>query len=433
MTEYIKILNSKSAGEKVISLGKQHENGATEIVFDISEWEKEYGGDGFMSLYVKRNGDSSAYPVLLETDGSLAHWTVSATDTEASGEGSAELDYRIGETVVRSATFKTVVFQSVSEPSCDPPDAYETWVDTLVSLGDDTREYAVDALAAQIGAETAEEGAESAKTAAEAAQLGAESAEADAESAKTAAEAAKTGAENAKSAAETAKNGAVNARTAAERARTGAEAARDGAETAESGALRARSLAETAQSRAETAKAGAESAKTAASNYAAHYPYIGTTNRHWYVWSENDGGFVDTGIVAEGQDGSDADVTAQNIAAALGYTPADETDVAAIAADYLKSDDLDGYVKNTDYASSSQAGVVKTNAAYGLAMASSGELYAATKTLSQYSSGSDSLIIGKGTLENVLDGKNLNGVLDETWTFTLDDDTTVTKTVKVGT
>lgn len=63
---------------------------------------------------------------------------------------------------------------------------------------------------------------------------------------------------------------------------------------------------------------------------------------------------------------------------------------------------LTDYVKNTDYATTSNAGIVKMASAYGTNAYSDGSLSATTKTYQQYSSGSNGLFIGKGTLENVL-------------------------------
>ena len=69
--------------------------------------------------------------------------------------------------------------------------------------------------------------------------------------------------------------------------------------------------------------------------------------------------------------------------------------------------DLTDYVKNTDYASTSKAGVIKTQPSYGTSITNDGYLYSATRTYAQYTSGNDATFIGKGTLENVITGKGL--------------------------
>ena len=69
-----------------------------------------------------------------------------------------------------------------------------------------------------------------------------------------------------------------------------------------------------------------------------------------------------------------------------------------------------GLVSNTDYASSSIGGTIRTSNASGLGI-SNGNLYAVTKTYNTYNSASDNMFIGKGTLENIITGK---GLVDQT-------------------
>lgn len=64
-------------------------------------------------------------------------------------------------------------------------------------------------------------------------------------------------------------------------------------------------------------------------------------------------------------------------------------------------------ITNTDYADSDTGGVIKAGASYGTAMASSGHLIASVKTYEDYSSAGNYMLIGKGTLENVITGKGL--------------------------
>lgn len=68
----------------------------------------------------------------------------------------------------------------------------------------------------------------------------------------------------------------------------------------------------------------------------------------------------------------------------------------------LDQSDLNDYVKNTDYASSSKGGVIKTGSLININ--SNGIPYGTVQTFSQYSVGADANFISKGTLENVLRG-----------------------------
>ncbi len=69
------------------------------------------------------------------------------------------------------------------------------------------------------------------------------------------------------------------------------------------------------------------------------------------------------------------------------------------------SNDL-GFITNTDYAGTSTGGVIKVGT-YESAVNSSGVLYANALTYADYGTASDNIFISKGTLENVITGKNL--------------------------
>lgn len=87
-------------------------------------------------------------------------------------------------------------------------------------------------------------------------------------------------------------------------------------------------------------------------------------------------------------------------------------------------DKLKDYIKNTDWASSSKGGVIKTDYYYGTD-SYNGTLFATTKTYNDYEKGPVSLFIGKGTLENAITGKNLETANNKV-TF-VDEDSTDTQ------
>lgn len=61
-----------------------------------------------------------------------------------------------------------------------------------------------------------------------------------------------------------------------------------------------------------------------------------------------------------------------------------------------------GLISNTDYANSTTGGVFKTSSAYGQSITSTGQLFAVTKAYSEYVSANNAMFISKGTLENVI-------------------------------
>ena len=69
---------------------------------------------------------------------------------------------------------------------------------------------------------------------------------------------------------------------------------------------------------------------------------------------------------------------------------------------------VNGGVANIDYASASKVGVIRTNTDYGTSVTSVGALISATKTYQQYKdTTTPNMFISKGTLENVITGKGL--------------------------
>ena len=73
----------------------------------------------------------------------------------------------------------------------------------------------------------------------------------------------------------------------------------------------------------------------------------------------------------------------------------------------LDNNDLTNYVKNTDYASNSKGGVIKVSPDYFMTNMENGVLKAVPKAYSQYENMASSSFIAKGTLENVITGKQL--------------------------
>ena len=72
----------------------------------------------------------------------------------------------------------------------------------------------------------------------------------------------------------------------------------------------------------------------------------------------------------------------------------------------LDTEDLTDYVKNTDYATSSKGGTIKTGSLY-LTQTDDGRLACMTETYSNYLNKRTDAFISKGTLENVITGKEL--------------------------
>ena len=158
-----------------LHLGRQGENLASQILFDVSGWEADYG-PGVAELIFQRNLDELPYPVAVDRDGSNIVWTVTATDTELPGEnGHCELRYYVGDTLAKSQVWTTRIIPAIPTPTAEtPPKTEQGWVDQVISVGAAAKASADAAKADADRSETARAGAEQAQDLAEqaAAQAG---------------------------------------------------------------------------------------------------------------------------------------------------------------------------------------------------------------------------------------------------------------------
>lgn len=116
----------------ILPLGKQGENMARKIQFDISRWIGTFG-PGTVQLLHQRSGDDAPYPVAVEKDGTQAIWTVTNADTAAAGTGRAELQYYVGDALAKSETWMTKVLPALGPASETPPEAQHGWVDQVLA------------------------------------------------------------------------------------------------------------------------------------------------------------------------------------------------------------------------------------------------------------------------------------------------------------
>lgn len=116
-----------------LDIGLRGENNARRVVFDIEEWVEMYGV-GRAELLYHRYGDAVPYPRQYTKQQNELYWTVTAWDTEFPGsDHECELRYYIGDTLVKSNTWRVVVRQALDEPDqSDPPDPFESWVSEVL-------------------------------------------------------------------------------------------------------------------------------------------------------------------------------------------------------------------------------------------------------------------------------------------------------------
>lgn len=136
-----------------LSLGRQGENLARQVVFDIRDLESLYGS-GTVEVIHQRPGDAQPYPLAVQRDGTLVTWDVTATDTEMSAAtaneryGKCELRYYAGETLAKSQIWRTWVESAMDTPSeTAPPEPEQGWVDQVLDAKQTAEKAAVDAKA----------------------------------------------------------------------------------------------------------------------------------------------------------------------------------------------------------------------------------------------------------------------------------------------
>jgi hypothetical protein len=125
-----------------ILLGRRGENGVTKIVFDITSLIKSYG-NGTATILAKRFEETAAYPVSVTQEGNVVEWIITDVDTAIAGEGKCELFYYVDEQLAKSIIYNTVVEEDIGDTTEDPPDAYESWVESLAELGTATETNAI--------------------------------------------------------------------------------------------------------------------------------------------------------------------------------------------------------------------------------------------------------------------------------------------------
>lgn len=173
-----------------ISLGRRGENMATCVVFNISEWLKTYG-EGTAQLIHQRNGDSTPYPCVVEQSGSTVRWCITSADVDVAGRGLAELQYYVGDALVKSEAYTTSTDRAMGTASEYAPEPYNAWMDNMLRAASDAVESAASAEAAAASAEASADAlSESARNAAASEKAAGESEEAAASSEQAAADSA---------------------------------------------------------------------------------------------------------------------------------------------------------------------------------------------------------------------------------------------------
>ena len=251
------MIEIKAVPGKLIMLGKQGENLAREVIFDVSGVRAEFG-DGTFRLSAKRPGESDAYPATVTETGDTVVWALTGADTQNAGRGQCELAYYAGETRLKTWTYDTAIAKSLTgSPKTDP---YDEFLDEINRLA---AEAAISQREAKNSENAAKKSEENAKASEDAAKTSENNAAEYARAALAAEMKSKQNAEYAASAATAAGQYAQNAATSATNAANSASAA----ETHEKGAKdAAAAAAKSAEGLADAVKRAKDAAASAQDN-----------------------------------------------------------------------------------------------------------------------------------------------------------------------
>ena len=113
-----------------IDIGRQGENIARNIYFDLSDLIDNYG-EGTATLVHMRPSDTAPYICEVERTGNFLIWAPTSTDTSYAGAGKCELRWVVGETLAKSIVYRTFVAESITGDST-VPSKYESWYEALL-------------------------------------------------------------------------------------------------------------------------------------------------------------------------------------------------------------------------------------------------------------------------------------------------------------
>lgn len=111
-------------------------------------------GDGTAELLHELKS-GTVYPVAVTQDGASVSWIVTASDTATVGAGRAELRWYVGDTLAKSAKFRTSVSSALADSTTEtPPAPYQSWVDKVLKAAQEIKDGAIsdEQLAAAIAA-----------------------------------------------------------------------------------------------------------------------------------------------------------------------------------------------------------------------------------------------------------------------------------------
>lgn len=120
----------------LLFLGQQGEHLAVEIAFPQAlQWRELYGAGEF-SLWHRRPDEEAIYPCRIRMENGIPIWEVTAFDTAVASHpesfGKAELRLYVGEVIVKSEVFSTVIAECLTGDEMQVPQTQRSWVEDVL-------------------------------------------------------------------------------------------------------------------------------------------------------------------------------------------------------------------------------------------------------------------------------------------------------------
>ena len=136
-----------SQTETTIPLGRQGENLATAILFDVSDWQSKYGA-GTPVLLHQRSGDALPYVATVTLQGEVVRWQLKNEDTCKAGVSKIELQWRVGDTTVKSKVYSATISASLGDITVVPTEDIG-WLNEVIAASKDAQENEPKRIAAE--------------------------------------------------------------------------------------------------------------------------------------------------------------------------------------------------------------------------------------------------------------------------------------------
>lgn len=118
---------------QTLYLGRRGENAVTEILFDISELQLEYG-PGTVELLVRQPSSNELYPIVVTIEKNFAKWRVRLEDVSVEGTGEVQLSYFVEKQCKKTTVYRTYISKSLGATT-STPDPGKDWVNHIIHIG----------------------------------------------------------------------------------------------------------------------------------------------------------------------------------------------------------------------------------------------------------------------------------------------------------